>query len=145
MHLRPRTAMLPLVLLSACAFEPRSQATPLLVRFPAIADLSKPGELLRSMELSVECAALTGLRHMPDGWSYRVDVEGENYRARVVPAEAVGHPAFQVRPIIEVNLRGQWSDCYVTRLEVRYELNGSAGTRMFTTATTFDRLVPETN
>lgn len=128
----------PVILLVAtsllgCNANPRLEIPPLLLHFPRASELLAEGDKLTSIDIEVECAALVGLHHLPDGWSYRVEVDGEDYQASIRPRNPSTVAPFDVPPIIEISLRGQWSDCYNARLTVHYERAGSTGLREFRT------------
>jgi hypothetical protein len=79
------TAILMAATATSCSPIPRVEYPPELVRLPLATQLLHKGETLTAIRIEVDCAGLTGIRNVPDGWQYRINADGERYTADIVP------------------------------------------------------------
>jgi hypothetical protein len=113
-------------------------------RLPLAQQLLHPGEALTAIRVVLDCAGLTGIRNVPDGWQYHIDVDGESYSADLLPSRQSSAPPYQAPPLLEITLRGQWSDCYSLRLFARYKAGAQPGSREFVQADFLSKLIEST-
>src|SRR5687768_11326586 len=116
---------------TGCAVVPRVESPPELLRLPLWSRLVLEGERLTQVTIWLQCAGLTGIRHVPDGWTYRAEARGEDYRAEIVPPESEALEGYEAPPVLDIAFRGQWSDCYALRVESHYTTSVGSAVREF--------------
>lgn len=85
------------------------------VDFPEFAELVRGDERLSELRVTVHCASVRGLSHMPDGWSTKIEPLGDHYVVTVRPRQSLARYDGRM-PELRISMRGTGSDCYGVKL-----------------------------
>lgn len=124
--------LIPVAVLAICSTN--ASASPReFYELPGYAALVRPGERLVSLLVDVDCAGVSGVRRLPDGWTAHLVADGESYAVTIVPPGGAAPSGFKDGPPqIALAFRGPWSDCFSVRIEATVLAEGVTRTRVLT-------------
>lgn len=111
------------------------------VDFPDFSELVRRDERLSELRVTVHCASVRGLSHLPDGWSTKIEPLADHYVVTVRPRRSLTRYDGRM-PELRIAMRGAGSDCYGVKLVATViDKEDGMDTRSFRTWTRPGRLV----
>ena len=97
---------------------------------PVFSEIVPSGSVVTGFSIRVDCAGISSVEHVPDGWSFRATADGENYVVQIERANAEkwlaklsahdGEASNKEIDAVRLGFlwRGEWSDCMSARAVV---------------------------